>query len=137
MAVDLLLERRGNMLLPYDAKAMEDMQSLPIGRGIACKVWLPRSIDQNGWYWVELANVVQATDCAPTSKHLHQGIKINTGWTMPIFNARKDVICHIPDSTNFQSMDQPTFNRFMLCAQRFLAEEFGYVMEVKHGPRNP
>jgi hypothetical protein len=137
MAVDLLLERRGNTLVPYDAKALEDLIALPMGKGMSFRVSLPRSISQHRWYWVELSNVVQATGCAPTAEHLHNALKLALGYTMPVFDKDKNVVAHIPDSTAFAKMPQHVFARYVRDVQQILAERFGYVMEVKHGPRNP
>ena len=131
MAVDLILERRDNALVPFNAIAAEDMMRLPFGKPLKVRVTQPRSLPQSNFYWVSLSEIVQATDCAPTSKHLHRAIKMETGWTMPVFDRHKTIISHVPDSISFEQMDQVTFNQYMETAQRFLAERFGYVMETR------
>lgn len=131
MAVDLIMQREGNRLVPFDAKATEDLMALPFGRGLACKVWLPRSIQQHRWYWVELSNVVKATGCAPTSDHLHEALKLALGYTMPVFDAKGEIISHVPDSTAFDKMPQHVFAQYVRDVEQALAERFGYVMEVK------
>lgn len=131
MAVDLILQRDGSRLVPYDAKAAEDLLALPFGRGLTCKVSLPRSIQQHRWYWVELSNVVKATGCAPTAEHLHKALKLALGYTSPVFDARGEIVSHIPDSTAFSDMEQHVFAQYVRDVEQILAERWGYVMEVK------
>lgn len=131
MAVDLIMERRGNALVPYDAKAAEDLLALPFGKGLTCKVTQPRSINQHRWYWACLSEVVKATDCAPTAEHLHQALKLSLGYTMPVFDAKGEIVSHIPDSTSFSKMDQHKFSEFVRKVEKLLAERWGYVMEVQ------
>ena len=131
MAVDLIMERRGGSLVPYDAKAAEDLLTLPFGKGLTCKVTQPRSINQHRWYWVSLSEVVKATGCAPTAEHLHQALKLSLGYTMPVFDAKGEIVSHIPDSTSFSKMDQHQFSQYVRDVEHLLAERWGYVMEVK------
>lgn len=131
MAQDILMERRGNQLVPFDACANEQLEELPHGKPLTFKVSQPRSTDQNRWYWVELSHVVKATECAPTSRHLHQALKLALRYTMPVFDAKGEIVSHIPDSTAFDAMTQQEFNIYFQAAQKLVAERWGYVMEPR------
>jgi hypothetical protein len=131
MAVDLILQREGNRLVPFDAKALEDLEGVPSGKPLTCKVSLNRSLPHHRFYWVMLSEVVKATGCAPSAEHLHQALKLSLGYTMPVFDKAGEVVSHIPDSTSFAKMDQVTFAKYVKEVEQLLAERFGYVMEVK------
>ena len=131
MATDLILERRGQTLVPFDAKALEDLEAVPSGKPLTCKVSLNRSLPHHRFYWITLSEVVKATGCAPSAEHLHQALKLALGYTMPVFDKSGEIVSHIPDSTSFSKMDQVAFEKYMRDVEQCLAERFGYVMEGK------
>lgn len=131
MAVDLIMQRESSRLVPYDAKALEDLEAVPFGKPLTCKVSLNRSLPQHRWYWVSLSEVVKATGCAPTAEHLHDALKLALGYTMPVFDKRNEIVSHIPDSTAFSKMPQHVFTQYVRDVEQILAERWGYVMEVK------
>lgn len=133
MALDILMERSraSRSLIPYDEHALEQLSEVPFGKPVMCKVTQPRSVDQHRFYWVELSKIVKATECAPTAEHLHQALKLALGYTMPVFDAKGEIVSHVPDSTAFGKMSQHEFNTYFNAVQKLVAERWGYVMEPK------
>lgn len=130
MAQDILLQRKGGVLAPYDAYAAEQVEGLT-SAPVMAKVSVPRSISQHRWFWAELGTIVKATECAPSSRHLNQALKIALGYTMPVFDAKGEIVSLIPDSIAFDAMPQHEFNTYTNAVQKLVAERWGYVMTVK------
>lgn len=110
---------------PYDA---ERCQRFKAGQRLkADKLVKPRSIKAQGMYWACLSQFVEATECVPTAEHLHNLIKMKTGYVTPAVMPDGSLYW-IPDSTAFDKMGQAEFNDFVSKADKWCLETFGTAL---------
>jgi hypothetical protein len=76
-------------------------------------------------YWAQLAQIVKATDAFPTSRHMHNWVKMALGYTSPICDPKGKVIAVTVDSTAFDEMDQAGFNAFYERFAQLVARDMG------------
>lgn len=85
-----------------------------------------RSNPQNGLYWSVLGEVVRATGAWPTAEHLHDDLKLVTGYSRKAVNWETGDTSTIPDSTAFNAMNADQFRVYFDTAMQKLSEHLGY-----------
>ena len=120
----------GGALRPFDNDTEQRLGRFADGAVVRCQnVTQPRTIPFQGYYWATLANIVEATGCAPTSDHLHDHLVKICGYTALITDIDGKPVDLVRDSTAFESMDEPTFSAYVNHAQQMLAERLGIVWD--------
>jgi len=102
----------GGRLSPVTAWDAELLDRFASGTEFDLVARTKRSNPHHRMYWAQLGQIVKATESYPTSKNMHDWVKIELGYTTPVCNPNGKVIAVIPDSTAFDEMDQATFNGF-------------------------
>jgi hypothetical protein len=107
---------------PYDHDLMCEY---PFNAEVKLVVTRPRSVRENSFYWVCLQNLIDAGAADfPNPEMMHNAIKLELGYVKAIKTL--DGAAHfIPDSTDFNTMDQAEFNHFMKRADKLLIEAYG------------
>ncbi|WP_298965119.1 hypothetical protein [uncultured Roseibium sp.] len=125
MAEPFIFDWDGRALVPATPFDFERCQLFKVGQRLkADRLVKPRSLPSQRKYWVSLSEFVAATECVPTSSHLHNLIKMKTGYVTPA--AMPDGSLYwIPDSTAFDKMGQSEFNEFVSKADKWCLETFG------------
>lgn len=116
MAIEILMVRRGLALVPYDALAEEELQSLP-AKPLMVKIVAPRSLPHHRLYWVCLGEMVHA-GAATAKEDLHAATLIKTGNVAVCKTPIGEYIAY-PQSTSFANMDQSKFSEYFDAAIRF------------------
>lgn len=120
-----IFEWDGRYLVPASPHDVERLQKYKPGQQLkADKLVKPRSLPMQGKYWACLAEVVAATEIVPTSEHLHDLIKMKTGYVTPAV-LKNGEVCWIADSTAFDKMDDGQFLEFIKNADRWCLETLG------------
>jgi len=117
--------RRGNSLLPemdYDLRALDGIAN---GQRVKVEISEFRSNPRMRLYWRMLAIVVDATECAPTSEHLHSALKLELGYGTPV-RLRNGMTVLVPGSIAFESMGEAEFKGFFDRAHRYLVSTYGF-----------
>jgi hypothetical protein len=123
-----IMRREGNRLAPVTQFDAEMLAEFANGKDIEVTFKQRRSNDQLRAYWKWLAEVVSATECAPSAEHLHETLKLEMGYVTRI--RRFDGTTQIwPDSTALSKMEGPEFTGFFRRAERLIAETFGFSKE--------
>lgn len=113
-------------LCPFDAHAEAHIGKFRDGTVLKCaNLVQPRSIPFQGLYWATLANIVEATEIAPTADHLHDALVKLSGYVSVITDVRGNPIDMVRDSTAFDKMDEAQFHQYVDKAIKVLAERFG------------
>lgn len=120
----IIMRRKGSALWP--ASAFDDEMICALSQGVDIEVSLKqrRSLPQMRQYWVMLANVVEATEAYPTAEHMHEALKVDMGYTVPVKTPRGTVF-HMPDSIAFARMGPVEFKGFFDRAIRLISETYG------------
>lgn len=119
--------RDGDRLVGEMEMDREMIRAFPAGQRIRIDLRTGRVPDRLRFYWAFLREVVNATDCAPTDKALHQMVKLRTGFTDDVIMG--GFVVKVPASVAFENMDEPTFAVFLREALAFIASEFGITPE--------
>lgn len=119
--------RDGDRLIGEMEMDREMIREFPAGQRIRVDLRTGRVPDRLRFYFAFLREVVNATDCTPTEKALHQVVKMRTGFTEEV--KLGDLIVEVPASVAFENMDEPTFGKFLQEALAFIASEFGITPE--------
>lgn len=120
-----IFEWNGAALVPSTAFDAERCQKFKKGQTLkADRLVKPRSLPMQNKYWACLAQFVEATECVPTSAHLHNLIKMKNGYVTPAYMPDGSLFW-IPDSTAFDKMDDSEFLDFIKTADRWCLETFG------------
>lgn len=125
MPQPIVFEWNGSAMVPVSSHDLEQCQRWKPGeKARADKLVKPRSLPRQGHYWAWLADVVEATECAPTSEHLHEHILKMTGYQRPVYlpDGRID---WVRDSTAFNAMGEHEFAKYVDAAKRYVAETWG------------
>lgn len=118
-----LMRRKGSALFPVSQADDEILQEL--GEGDVEVIFKQRrSLPQLRKYWAMLSDVVAATDSYPTAEHLHEALKLATGYTATITTLQGQVIV-VPDSVAFSRMGPGEFKGFFDRAVRLISETYG------------
>lgn len=84
-----------------------------------------RSRQHNGMYWVQLGQIVKATEAFASADKMHEWIKLRLGYVSPILGPQGQVVGMTVDSTAFNAMDQAAFGAFYEKAAALIAAEMG------------
>lgn len=123
-----IMRRVGTHLVPATASDAEMVEELNSTSDVEVTFVNRRNYDQLRSYWAFLREVVDATECYPTSEKLHDALKYAMGYTTPM-RLMGGTIVHVPDSVALNKMDAVEFTGFYRRAERLIAEQFGYVRE--------
>ena len=119
--------RDGDRLIGEMEMDREMIREFPNGQRIRVDLRTGRVPERLRFYFAFLREVVKATGCAPTSKALHNTVKLRTGFTDKV--KLGDIEVEVPASVAFENMDEPTFAAFLREALAFIASEFGITPE--------
>ena len=130
MSEPFIFTVEGSRLIAADAWTAERLDSFRKGTVVKAKTLVrPRSLPFQGFYWVHLAEIVKATECAATDKHLHRGLLNLCGFVSPIYNKSGGIVEYAIDSTAFDAMKEDEFHTYVEHAKRALAEQLGIVWD--------
>ena len=118
------LEARG--ILPVTMGDAEEISALPNGTEFDLVKRSRRSHKHLRKYWAALGAAIKATGISPTREHLHNELKLATGYTQKMVNRATGEVHTIPDSIALDAMDQDDFNLFFETAMKMLASWVGY-----------
>lgn len=116
MALEILMTRQGNHLVPYDQTAEEDLQTLPT-KPVMVTVKTPRSLPHNRLYWACLRAMAHA-GAATSSDDIHDASKLKCG-LVRMAQTPDGQFFAFPDSTSFAKLDQAAFNAYFDKAIQF------------------
>lgn len=123
-----LMRREGMRLAPVSQFDADMLAELSSGADVEVSFKQRRSAPQLRAYWVWLAEVVKATECAPNAEHLHETLKLATGYVTRVRRLDGTTI-EIPDSVAFSRMEGAEFTGYFRRAERLVAEHFGFTKE--------
>lgn len=108
---------------PYDAEALD---AVKVGAAFdLVRRQKARSNPQLRRYWQILQAIVDATEIAPSSAHLHERTMIQLGYATPVLDPWKGTFTLARDSVAFDAMTQGEFNEFADRAFAALSEALG------------
>lgn len=115
MATDLILQKRGTLLLPASPADMEALDGLSAGidyRAVLTRAQ-GRSVRQHRLLWGLAKLIAENLESDPplTSEGVVALLKLRTGHTQPVKLASGEYVL-IPRSIAFAKLDQDQFNRF-------------------------
>lgn len=116
--------RKANVLVPELHCDWEAVKAIPEGQRVKVEITEPRNLDRLRLYWRMLSYVRDATECAPTSEHLHSAIKLELGYGTPVRLRGLTVL--VPASIAFDKMDETEFRGFFDRAVEFLTRTYGF-----------
>lgn len=119
--------RRGNALLPEMERDIRALDGVAQGERVKVEIKQWRNYGRLAAYWAMLAEVVDATQCAPSPEKLHELIKLETGHVDLVRLGKHHVA--IPGSIAFDKMTEADMVKFFQTAEQFLAEHYGYSRE--------
>lgn len=119
--------RDGDRLVGEMEMDREMIRQFPAGERIRVDLRTGRIPDRLRFYWAFLKKIIEATNCAPHDKALHQMVKLRTGYTDDIIMG--GYIVKVPASIAFENMDESTFGKFLEDAVQFIASEFHITPE--------
>lgn len=120
----IFMVRRGNTLHPEMRLDVDAIHAISEGQRVKVEITEPRNLDRLRLYWRMLSYVRDATECAPTSEHLHSAIKLELGYGTPVRLRGLTVL--VPASIAFDKMDETEFRGFFDRAVKFLADTYGF-----------
>ena len=120
MAVEILVHREGNKLVPHDQWAEEELQSLP-NKPLMVTVKAPRSVIHNSLYWLCMSSICKSGGFDDGAAVLHDVTKMSCGAFKVI--QLSGMVYRVPDSTAFNKMDQIGFNEYFKRAVAFWQSE--------------
>lgn len=109
----ILVQRRGEFLVPCGPTDGERLRDLPAGKALRIEVRQPRrSNPQLRLYWAMLGLVVENLQEPIPVETLHAWIKLRLGYTSEI-KLRSGEVVEVPGSIAFDKMDHAAFTAFM------------------------
>jgi hypothetical protein len=118
--------KRDGQLLPVTTYDAEEIEKLPNDQLFDISVASKRSDPHHKLYWVTLGNVVKATGLWATSAHLHDDLKMTTGYYRTAINPFTGELYYVPDSIAYKRMDQREFAEYFERTMAYLAEKLGF-----------
>lgn len=108
----ILVQRRGDFLVPQAPVDGERIRELPAGKALKATITQPRrSSPQNRLYWSLLGIVCENLDQDVQPEHLHDWLKLKLGLTTPIRQRNGEVV-HVPRSIAFDKMEHGEFTAY-------------------------
>jgi hypothetical protein len=123
--IPLVLRRTERGLEPRTRQAADLLAEYALHSDVEVSIKKRRSLPQLRLYWAMLQNAVTATNAWPTAEHLHDAIKMDLGYTMPVKQMNGSIVW-IPDSAAMGRMDSKEFKTFFDAAAKRLAEACGF-----------
>lgn len=120
--------RRGNALVPEMAMDCRALDGVAQGQKVRIEIKEWRNLDRLKAYWAMLHDVVEATECAPTTERLHEVLKLENSFVDHV-RLPNGFLVAIPASIALDKMSEPEFIAFFQSAERWLAATFGYVVQ--------
>lgn len=130
-APPIYVQRFGDKLVGEMQMDREAIARFKAGDRIKVTLHTGRVPKRLRWYWAFLRKVVDATNCAPHEKALHQIVKLRTGFTDDVIMG--GYVIKVPASISFENMDEATFGTFLDAAVAFIASEFHVTPEQVFG----
>ena len=113
-------------LLPLTAGDAEELNAFANGTTFTLKAHNSRSLEQLRLYWKVLGEAVKATGICASKEHLHDDLKIATGFTRKSVNHDTGEVHLVPDSTALDAMTPEEYRVFFDTAMAKLASWIGY-----------
>jgi hypothetical protein len=120
----IIIKKTARGIAPVSAFDEERLASLPVGTEFEAKPLTKRSLPQLRYYFSILSAVVEATEIAPTSAHLHEKIKVELGY-VTLVQLFDGTVQKWPDSAALDAMTHEEFQGYFDRAMRLLAERIG------------
>jgi len=130
-APPIYLQRRGEVLVGEMQLDRDAIAEFKQGDRIKVAMHTGRVPKRLRWYFAFLGKVIDATNCAPNKKALHQVVKLRTGFTDDVIMG--GYVIKVPASVSFENMDEATFGKFLDAAVAFIASEFHITPEDAFG----
>lgn len=127
----IYVQRQGDKLVGEMQMDRDAIAKFKAGDRIKVTMYTGRVPKRLRWYWAFLRKVVEATNCAPHDKALHQVVKLRTGFTDDVVMG--GYVIKVPASIAFENMDEETFGTFLDAAVAFIASEFHVTPEDAFG----
>jgi hypothetical protein len=119
----ILVQRRGEFLVPCGPTDGERIRDLPAGKALRIEVRQPRrSNPQLRLYWAMLSLVCDNLAEPLPVEALHAWIKMRLGYVNEI-KLRTGEIVQVPGSIAFDKMDHATFTGFMTAAKELIVHK--------------
>ncbi len=116
----ILVQRRGEFLIPHAPTDGERIRELPLGKPLKVVVSQPRrSNPQLRLYWSMLGLVAENLDQPVTPDALHQWLKMRLGHVSEI-TLRSGEIVQVPASVAFDKMEHAAFTAYFQAAKDLL-----------------
>lgn len=112
MATDLIIRRVDSRLIPVSQLDFEELERIPRGKDLACRLWQPRSLPRQRFYRGLLALVIKATGRFPTAESLHVWLKVKYGLVEAIDTSGDNPI-FVLGSTAFDALNEIEFGKFV------------------------
>jgi hypothetical protein len=120
----LILWRTQRGLEARSRQAADILAVYPLNEAVEVTVRRRRSPERLAAYWAGLSRLVEATECYPSAEHLHDGIKMDLGYTTPV-RSLTGAITYVPDSVAISAMDEPAFVAFFDRVRKRIIEVYG------------
>lgn len=118
----IMVQRRGDFLLPEAPLDGEALRELPAGKALAITVRQPRrSNRQNRLYRSLLTVVCENLDQDISPDDLHEWMKLKLGLTTPI-KQRNGEIAHVAKSVAFDKMEHAEFTAYFAKVKALVTE---------------
>ncbi len=119
----ILVQRRGEFLVPHAPADGERIRELPLGKPLRIEVrQARRSNPQLRLYWSMLGLVAENLDQPVMPDALHQWLKMRLGHVSEI-KLRSGEIVQVPASVAFDKMDHATFTGYFQAAKELLVHK--------------
>ena len=121
--------RRGYGLVPEMQYDMAALDGIAFGQRVKVEIKEWRNLNRLRAYWKTLSEAIESTECAANVRALHEAIKMGTGIVERIQVA--DHTMTVPGSIDFDRMTESEMIAFFQSAERWLAEQIGWVQEER------
>lgn len=110
MAIEILVTRQGQRLVPHDDLSAQEIEGLKTSGPFMVKVHKPRSLPHNRMYWSCIREICHSGGFDDGEEALHNLNKIEGGCVKYV--ALANIVYRVPDSTAFAAMNQAEFNTY-------------------------
>lgn len=101
----------------------DDLQGLPKGKDLMCRIWSARNPKQTAWFHAMLDEVIKAGYWDGDRDSLKRFAKFSTGRYEEIIEKHSGKVLLVLDSVAESAMDGDTFNKFVRDVERVFAEK--------------
>ena len=118
--------RRGYSLVPemeFDIHALDGVRQ---GQRVRVQIEDFANLDRLRAYWAMLGEVVDATDCAPSPKALHNGLKLRLGLVDAV-RVEGENVTLVPSSIALSAMPEAEREAYIAAAEEIVIREHGFV----------